>query len=99
METAFHLGYEVYQKWRDHVSFGIPKAIDCFGTLQPLYPCLLTAKTKALSQKVYGDFEIGYTPTLDMGFRLFVGFDVVVTGHNIPKEHGFHIGIECSWNV
>jgi hypothetical protein len=99
IDCSWHLGYEVYQKWRDQIHFNHFKATDCFSDLEPLNPCLLTRNTQVLSHKVYGDLALESQPTEWLACRLFAGFDIVVAGERAPKEHGFHVGAQLSLDL
>ncbi|HEV2916356.1 MAG TPA: hypothetical protein VGW78_01270 [Candidatus Babeliales bacterium] len=94
INSYFHLGYELYYKAQDHICFNQFFARDCFGVRQPLNPCLLTRRTKQLSHKVYGDLALEWQPAQWVKTILFGGFNTVVSGNNVPKEHGFQIAVQ-----
>jgi hypothetical protein len=97
-ELSWHLGYEVYAKFKDHVCFGISSTTDCVGNVEPLDPSVLEQNTNGLSHKVYGDLCVGCYPLSCMAFRFFGGFNTVVAGQSMPKEHGYHLGALLSFD-
>jgi hypothetical protein len=93
-ESSLHLGYELYRKWKDHVCFNTQSATDCLGSVQLLDASVLADNTQGLSHKVYGDLCVGCYPTSWAALRLFGGFNVIVAGQSVPKEHGFQVGTQ-----
>jgi len=81
------LGYELYAKTQDKVSFCSNIATDFFNTQQDLNPCILECNTKTVTHKILGELfhRVGYC-------ELFGGGSLVIAGRDAMKEREWHIG-------
>ena len=90
------VGYEIYDKGHDRVTFCQKTAIDCLGNESQLDPRVLEERTHVVSHKirttVFYDTSVNNNDECAK-WSVFGGYIVVVGGTNIPKEHGPHAGI------
>jgi len=94
-DLGFVLGYELFAKTEDHVSFGscIPcdneTATDLLGRPnQPLSLCNFERNTNSLSNKLRG--QIFYRAHY---FEIFGGGTQIVSGRHVMKESEGHLGL------
>lgn len=88
------VGYEIYDKSRDNVSFKQCKAVDCLGNCSILSPRVLEERTHVVSHKIRT--TVFYDTSVDDDgpkWSVFGGYNVIIAGTNIPQEHGPHAGI------
>jgi hypothetical protein len=88
------IGYEIYDKGTDNTTFRQCSAIDCLGNEAQLDPSVLEKRTHVVSHKIRT--TIFYDTSIDDDnpkWSIFGGYNIVVAGTNIPKEHGPHAGI------
>jgi hypothetical protein len=81
------IGYELYVKGRDHVSFADTTATDFFGVVQPLDASVIEERTKGMLHKART--ELFYQAD---NWELFAGFMHAFAGKNAPKETDVHLG-------
>lgn len=93
------VGYELYNKQHDTVCFKQATAVDCLGNTSALSRCVLEKRTHVVSNKIRTTVFFDTSRDLDNidcckpKWSIFGGYDVVVSGKNIPRERGPHAGI------
>lgn len=82
------IGYELFAKREDNVSYCQQTAKDCLGQVGTLDEKVLENNTKSLSHKIRGEFfyRIGYA-------EFFAGSSQVIAGRFVMKESEAHIGV------
>jgi len=89
-DLGFTLGYELFVKGKDNVSFecDATTATDLLGRQnQALAPCLYENRTNALSNKLRGQIFHRWN-----FFEVFAGGSQIVAGRSVMKETEGHIG-------
>lgn len=89
--AGIDIGYELYHKSSDHISFNVSSAVDCLGNTEPLSSRPISQHTQVTSHKIRGEF-FGQLPILKTPAYVFVGGSHVFAGHNAPKETDIEVG-------
>jgi len=82
------LGYELYAKRNDQVTFCTPSVVDFCGARHDLDHCILECNTDTMTHKVRGEIfdRIGYC-------EFYGGGSWIFAGRNAMKETELHIGV------
>ena len=92
---GFDIGYELYDKGTDRIRLTQCTATDCLGHEAALSARTLAERTHVISHKLRTTLFYDTREQHPDGAKwaIFGGFDVVLGGSNVPKEHGPHAGV------
>lgn len=90
MTTTCIVGYELYHKYKDTLSFFYPTVTDATGNIQPTDSRVAAFKTDRHTHTV----SIKVMLTFFEKINIFGGWHRTVYGINTPKSNGWHIGLE-----
>jgi hypothetical protein len=85
--AGIDIGYQLYVKSKDHVSFSVTSTADLFGVVQTLDANVIEKRTNVLANKV--KTEVFYQGEC---WETFAGWHHVFAGRNASKETDWYLG-------